>query len=369
MTPTIDTQKPYRIFAEHVEQTALDQFELAMQQPSNVQGALMPDAHTGYTLPIGAVIASEGVVYCQYVGYDIGCGMLAAKTSLKADDVRSRQDAIFDAIYQNVPVGFACHPAWQCIGDYELANLAMTSKLADIFNEKGNVQIGTLGSGNHFISLDHDENDDVWVVIHSGSRGVGHGVASHYMRLASHDGKCSEGHYGFDVDSQVGKDYIIDLEFCLRYALLNRHAILQGVIKSVGGCDIKQVINRNHNHAELRDGLWIHRKGATHAESGMWGVIPGNMRDGSFIVKGKGNPESLWSSSHGAGRVLGRKEAKRTLDLSAFEATMQGVKAKVCQDTIDESPMAYKDIWSVMAQQTELVEVVHHLKPIVNIKA
>ena len=135
-----------------------------------------------------------------------------------------------------------------------------------------------------------------------------------------------------------------------------------------GGADWEHLINRNHNHAEEKDGLWIHRKGATHAEDGMMGVIPGNMRDGSFIVRGKGNPDSLYSSSHGAGRVIGRKQAKRELDLEDFKLTMKGVTAMVGEDTLDESPMAYKDIFEVMRLQADLVDMIHHITPIVNVK-
>ncbi|MEW5891242.1 MAG: RtcB family protein [Pseudomonadota bacterium] len=132
----------------------------------------------------------------------------------------------------------------------------------------------------------------------------------------------------------------------------------------------ESLINRNHNHAEEKDGLWIHRKGATHAEEGMMGVIPGNMRDGSFVVRGKGNPDALCSSSHGAGRVMGRKEAKERLDMATFRQEMEdrGIQARVEAATIDESASAYKDIFEVMAMQRDLVEVIHHIKPIINIK-
>ena len=160
------------------------------------------------------------------------------------------------------------------------------------------------------------------------------------------------------------------------YALLNRKIMVQGV------CDIihdvlgvpknvilpHTIINRNHNHAIIKDGLVIHRKGATHAEKGMLGVIPGNMRDGSFIVKGKGNPDSLCSSSHGAGRVLSRKKAKEQINLDSFVGEMVGIKAKVGNSTLDESPFAYKNIFRVMEDQHDLVEVLHHIKPLINIK-
>lgn len=196
------------------------------------------------------------------------------------------------------------------------------------------------------------------------------------MKMAHPDGKSKDGHWGFDVDSQEGKDYIQDLNWALDYALANRKEIMKRVVNCITesldmACyelDFSELINRNHNHAVEREGVWIHRKGATHAEDGMMGVIPGSMRDGSFIVKGKGNPDSLYSSSHGAGRVLGRKQARRELDVETFKEEMVGIKAKVDDSTIDESPFAYKNIFDVMALQADLVDVVAHVKPLINIK-
>lgn len=190
-------------------------------------------------------------------------------------------------------------------------------------------------------------------------------------------GKMLDGHYGLPTDSTIGKDYINDLSWCLNFALENRKEMMLRVVaiirmvldKPLYKADWDTFINRNHNHAEMReDGLWYHRKGATQAEEGMMGVIPGNMRDGSFIVKGKGNPDSLYSSSHGAGRVLGRKEAKRKLNVEEFKNTMKGIKGKIDADTLDEAPDAYKDIFEVMELQKDLVEVIAHIKPLINIK-
>lgn len=367
----INTDKPYRIFAEVLEQEALNQFESAMQQPFVVRGALMPDAHAGYSLPIGAVVATEGVVVPAWVGYDIGCGMCAMPTSYNADEVRAKAKEIFDGIYKAVPVGFshnARNTDW-----LEGENIPRSVKMQEIFNKNGLRQLGSLGGGNHFAEVGADDTGKVWVVIHSGSRGIGHATASHYMRLASGDGKAREGHFGFAVDSQDGQDYIKDLKFCLAFALANRREIMRRIElvlseNCTGSGSWGDLINRNHNHAEQKSGFWIHRKGATHAETGMLGVIPGNMRDGSFIVRGKGNPEALWSSSHGAGRVLGRKEALRTLNMENFTETMTGVVALVTNETLDESPFAYKNIFSVMSQQNDMVEVVAHVRPILNIK-
>lgn len=362
--------KDTHIFAEVLEPEALEQFESAMSQPFAVKGALMPDAHAGYSLPIGAVVATDGVILPAWVGYDIGCGMCAVPTTFQRSDVETRAEHIFKSIYRGVPVGFS-HNQKDSAWDYSA--LAHTPALAAIFAKNGLRQLASLGGGNHFIEIGYDEDDAVWIIIHSGSRGIGHAVATHYMKLASGDGKAREGHFGFAVDSAEGQNYIDDLAFCLAFALENRHQIIQRVVREMahycdGFADWSRLINRNHNHAELKDGLWIHRKGATHAEAGMMGVIPGNMRDGSFIVEGKGNPAALWSSSHGAGRVLGRKAAQRSLSVDQFTETMRGVVAKVGAETLDESPFAYKDIFDVMRQQAEMVEIKHHVRPIINIK-
>lgn len=367
----INTEKPYKIFSEVLEQGALDQFERAMQQDFAVQGALMPDSHFGYSLPIGAVVATSGVIVPAWVGYDIGCGMCAVQTTYSTRDVRGNAKTIFDSIYNAVPVGFkhnAKPVAWISSDSIE-----RTKYMSEIFDKSGLFQLGTLGGGNHFAEVGEDADGNVWIVIHSGSRGIGHATAAHYMRLASGTDKAKEGHFGFDVDSENGKDYIKDLNFCLEFALENRKTIIDRMCIAIsriipGEQKQESLINRNHNHAELRGNLWIHRKGATHAENGMLGVIPGNMRDGSFIVRGKGNPDSLFSSSHGAGRVLGRKEAQRTLTMEQFTGTMEGIVARIDLDTLDESPFAYKDIFNVMKQQAALVDIVAHVKPIINIK-
>lgn len=362
--------KETHVFAEVLEQEAMDQFESAMAQPFAVKGALMPDAHTGYSLPIGAVIATDGVVVPAWVGHDIGCGMCAVPTTFEKNSVAKYAIGIFNSIYSAIPVGFSRN---QKDSVWDHSEISRTQVTGDIFAKNGLKQLASLGGGNHFIEIGYDENDTVWIIVHSGSRGIGQTVATHYMRLASGDGKAREGHFGFGIGSVDGRSYITDLAFCLAFALENRRQIIKRVETEIarycnGFAVDSRLINRNHNHAELKDGLWIHRKGATHAEEGMMGVIPGNMRDGSFIVEGKGNPDSLWSSSHGAGRVMGRKEAQRKLNIETFTEQMQGVRALVTPDTLDESPDAYKNIFDVMRQQSDMVETKHHIRPIINIK-
>lgn len=181
-----------------------------------------------------------------------------------------------------------------------------------------------------------------------------------------------EGHYGFDIGSEVGKAYINDLNESLQFALDNREAMINNILKCMepifGKIETSRFINRNHNHAEIKDDFVIHRKGATHAEKDMMGVIPGNMKDGSFIVKGKGNFDSMCSSSHGAGRVLSRRKAKDTLDVAEFNESMKGIVTNHSSGTIDEAPKAYKNIFEVMDQQKDLVEVIDRIVPILNIK-
>ncbi|MEF2174928.1 MAG: RtcB family protein [Candidatus Absconditabacteria bacterium] len=403
--------KPVKIYAEILENQAFEQFKKAMRHPNILQGALMPDAHTGYTLPIGGVVASKDYIFPSFIGYDIGCGMSAIKLNLKKHEIEKLTKTIFHGIYDIIPTGFSKNKKPQ---NWNYKNIKRSKIVDNIMSKDGLYQIGTLGTGNHFIEISYDENNQVWITIHSGSRGLGHTTATYYMKLAAFNNnefvkdlqakheklhksdegkfaikvieefenqfkhlKATEGYFGFETNSVIGKQYIDDMNFCLEFALENRKIMIEKVAKyiySVVGKPIQfqfndSFINRNHNHADLKDGLRIHRKGATHAEEGMMGIIPGNMRDGSFVVRGLGNQDSLFSSSHGAGRVLSRNAAKESIHLKTFQNSMEGIIAKVGRSTIDESPFAYKDIFQVMKLQKDLVKVIHHLKPLINIKA
>lgn len=381
-------EKQYKIYNDGItiDPKALHQFFEALKQPWATKGAVMADGHAGYSLPIGGVVSTKGVVVPAWVGFDKGCGVFGIKLPLKKHEIMPHRDKIFDAIYEAIPTGFAHNKKKSKWPEY--AKIEKTAFMEEMFNDKnGFRQLCSLGGGNHFIEIGYDENNDIWIIIHSGSRNVGHSSATNYMRIASGVGKAREGHYPLDVNTQEGKDYITDLNFCLEFALENRRQMASRVIGVIGKILPKEgsakladwlirdkdklIINRNHNHAELKDGLWIHRKGATHAEADMLGVIPGNMEDGSFIVKGKGNPDSLCSSSHGAGRVMGRREAKEKLSMSAFRKRMKNsdIVAKVEKSTLDESKLSYKDPFEVMAAQSDLVHVMHHVKPLINIKA
>lgn len=403
-------KKNIKIYAEILEDEALKQFNNAMKLDCNVQGALMPDAHTGYTLPIGAVIKSKGFVFPSYVGYDIGCGMCAIKLDITKKDIDLEK--LKNDILSKIHIGFERRKEPKKINlDYSKCSDILISHI----RETAEYQIGTLGSGNHFIEIGESEKDGkLWIVIHSGSRGLGHKIASHYMELALFEsidtevfkkeflkGKeifkekneagfykaeksyieseikkemnKKEGHYCFNIESDNGKNYLTDMEFCLNYALENRKEMITKIYESifeqkVCKIDMNNFINRNHNHAELKDGFVIHRKGATHAEKNMMGVIPANMKDGSFIVKGLGNKDSMCSSSHGAGRVLSRSQAIKSLKIDDFKKDMYGIVTNHTEKTIDESPKAYKNIFDVMELQKDLVEIIDRSIPILNIK-
>lgn len=370
-----ETGKTFKIYAEILEVTAMKQFVEAMEQESVIQGALMADAHAGYTLPIGGVVAVKDMIYPSFVGYDIGCGMCALKTEFKKEEVDKNKDKIFNSIYRSIPTGFAHN---KDDSEWEYKNIQRTEIVDKKMKNNGLKQLCSLGGGNHFIEISYDEDDFVWVVIHSGSRGIGWQTADDYMKIAS-GSKKTEGFFGFQSGTSNFNDYVVDMNFCLEFALENRKQMICRTLKeicffikghkelAIGWCD--NIINRNHNHAELKNGLWIHRKGATHAENGMLGIIPGNMKDGSFVVQGLGNKDSLFSSSHGAGRVFGRQEAKRQLSMDKFKEEMKDIKAKVDESVLDESSGAYKNIFDVMDLQKDLVAVLHWLRPIINIKA
>lgn len=402
---------PYKIYADVVDDNTAEQFIDAMEKSNALQGFLAPDCHAGYTLPIGSVIKTKGKIYASFVGFDIGCGMSAIRTNVKNLTEQQLQE-LKTLILKKIPLGRDTHK-----GRMKLKNkyTGISDIATDVFLHLADKQVGTLGGGNHFIEVGTDKEDYVNIVIHSGSRGVGKKIAEHYMKLAAmedvdksryetefrskNDWEAKnpdnfkkamdefvyrrtrarvsdvEGAYGFDISSESGKAYIHDMDQALAFALENRETMIYAIVDCIekvvrtGQVLTSRFINRNHNHAEINEaGEVIHRKGATHAEAGMLGVIPGNMRDGSFIVSGKGNPHSMNSSSHGAGRVLSRRQAKDLLSLEDLRIATQGIVTNHSDETIDEAPDAYKNIFEVMELQSDLVEVLDHIKPILNIK-
>lgn len=430
------TNKKYTLFTDVIEDEALKQFAECLEQESVVEGALMPDTHSGYVAPIGSVILTKNTIFPSFVGYDIGCGMCAVTLDLKADSLTAEQLVqIKNEILSNIPIGFERNKRPIKLPS-NIDKMPMTDTAKKIFKDQGSSQLGTLGGGNHFIELGvSDKSGHLVIVIHSGSRGVGHKLATHHMRLAaiectdqdryakefdeknkdwynkivtntinqtSKNGpKLSEYNlakeefvyrrvrarveniedaYCFNVNSDKGIDYINDMNAALEFAIANRGVMANKIIDSIQKVTnmvlipkVLQYINKNHNHAELytvdgEDQYYVHRKGATQAASGMLGVIPGNMVDGSFIVVGKGSESSLKSSSHDAGRVLSRRRAKDELDVEEFRDDTKHLVSNHSDSNLDEAPKAYKNIFEVMDNQKDLVEVIDRVIPIINIK-
>ena len=377
------------IFANDLDEYVLQQFQECVDQEFTHSAALMPDAHFGYVAPIGAVLVTTEIVVPSWVGYDIGCGVIAIKIkgNTLLPKVRKNAKAIHTEVSRRVPMGLGRLRAENTLHaetKEELKKLLLklekkehNPELLKYLKNKSKSNLGTLGHGNHFIELDYFENE-IWLIIHSGSRHMGHHIATHYMNEAMKEAGekgTAEKTYGLKVDSKLGKEYLAVLDFCLEFALLNRLEIAKHTIEgieSVLGEKVKWELwtNKNHNHA-LRVGKtkkFIHRKGATPSEKGERGVIPGNMRDGSFLVIGKGNKDFFNSSSHGAGRAMSKRKARETITMDSFEKTMKGIVANIEAGTIDEAPFAYKDIFKVMQGQEESVKIYKHLKPIINWK-
>lgn len=331
--------------------------------------AVMPDVHQGYHLPIGGVVLlDKGIISPSAVGYDIGCGMCCILTDIPAQEIKPTAEKIFREITSKIPSGFDAHKHPE---EYEKFRSASSNReLEKQVNEKLFHQLGTLGSGNHFIEIGEDRDGMLAVTLHSGSRNPGHSVGGYYMRLSkTEDKSLPEGF--LDLTRDTGRAYLADMRFMLEYALANRLAMLETVKKilGIGKKNVKLFINENHNHAEVRRDGVLHRKGATPADKGRHGVIPANMRDGVFITEGLGNERFLSSASHGAGRRLGRKEAAKCLSLDRFISEMKGITAFTDKARLEEAPQAYKDINRVMElQEGVVIRTLNRAKPFINVK-
>jgi len=371
----------------NVDEETLKQFKDCYSEDFVVAAALMPDAHLGYAAPIGAVLKTKKFVVPAWVGFDIGCGLIALQIKGKklVEKIKDNREKIYAKVMKKVPMG---------AGNYNKEGVTEKTKnefkkilekfekcphdknIANYLKSVAMKHLGTLGGGNHFIELGTDEKEkELWIVVHSGSRGVGHTVAKKYMMKASGSKDKSEYEKTFSLDSssETGKEYLNVLDFGLDYALLNRMEIAYKVIdalKEILNEDLKYEVwvNKNHNHAVYENGFFIHRKGATPAKKNERGIIPGNMRDGSFLVVGKGNAKFLNSSSHGAGRSMSRKKAREKYSLKEFSEAMKGIIGTVSTETLDELPMAYKNISEVMKAQEKSVKIIKHIKPLINWK-
>ena len=381
-----DTRIPIKMWSDKIDEQALQQARNLASLPfafSHI--ALMPDVHCGLGMPIGGVLATKGIVVPNAVGVDIGCGMCAIKTSLRVEDIdRKRIVRVLELIRQAIPLGFDHHK--------ELQDESLLPEGHDIDNlpcvknqlSAARHQIGTLGGGNHFIEIQKSSEGEVWVMIHSGSRNVGKQVAERYGKIAKKLNKrwyseVIEGLEFMPIECAEGQSYWREMQWCVDFALCNRKVMMQHICEAFAevfpNVQFEPMINIAHNYAAWESfgeyDLIIHRKGATRAYKGEIGIIPGSQGAKSYIVRGLGNPQSFMSCSHGAGRVLGRREACRVLDLKSEIGKMNalGIIHSISeQHHLDEAPSAYKDIDKVMANQRDLVEPIVQLSPIAVIK-
>ena len=375
---------PVLSWAEDLDRETVRQAENLARLPLAAgHVAIMPDAHVGYGMPIGGVLAARGVVIPNAVGVDIGCGMCARRsslTSLRRDEL----ERICAVIRRLVPLGFRHHRRKQ----RQDLMPAAGERLPVVEREYENAlfQLGTLGGGNHFIEIQQGSDGRVWLMVHSGSRNLGFRVANHYNRTAAELNRRwkESAPPGWQLAhlpaaSREGRLYLAEMRFCVEFAAANRRLIMERVEEAVRECrpgaEFDRFIDIAHNHAALErhfgEEVYVHRKGATPAERGMYGIVPGSQGSPSYIVRGLGNPESFRSCAHGAGRRLGRKQARRLLSLEEERKRLdrQGiVHSLASRNDLDEAAGAYKDITRVMRLQDDLVEVVVELTPLAVVK-
>ncbi len=378
---------PIKMWVSDIEENALAQARNLANLPFIFKHvALMPDCHSGYGMPIGGVIATKGVVIPNAVGVDIGCGMCAVKTSLNEINTDVLK-TIMSGIRELVPLGFDHHK--QAQEESLMPSLENVPEHGIVQRQyiAAKKQIGTLGGGNHFIEIQKDSDGHVWIMIHSGSRNIGLKVADHYNKLAIHLNE--RWHSSVDkkqdlaflpIETEEAKDYFSEMQYCVDFAFANRMLMMErikSVFSSVIGESFSalEFINIAHNYARWEShfgtNVIVHRKGATSAREGEVGIIPGSQGTKSYIVQGKGNTESFQSCSHGAGRVMGRKQAQRELVL---EEEIEKLNSKGIVHSIrntrdlDEAPGAYKNIDTVMANQVDLVDILVELSPLAVIK-
>jgi len=388
MNSVITTErKPIKLWLDDIEDGAMAQAKNLANLPFIFKHiAIMPDAHQGYGMPIGGVIATDGVIIPNAVGVDIGCGMCATQTNLteiKGDGLIK----IIGAIREAIPVGFKHHAKDQDeklmpVSEIESDNSKIVCK------EYRNAlrQIGTLGGGNHFIEIQEGSDGYIYIMIHSGSRNIGKKVADSYNKVAIalnekwHSSVSKSHELAFlPIGTWEYESYIKEMNYCVDFAFANRKLIMERIKQCfwvyTNQVEFSEMINIAHNYARWENhfnrNVIIHRKGATSAKEGEVGIIPGSMGTKSYIVRGLGNTESFTSCSHGAGRRMGRKQARNTLSLDEEVKRMEDmgiIHGMRNESDLDEAPGAYKDIDVVMENQKDLVEILVELKPLAVVK-
>ncbi len=380
--------------------------DAAVKQLQNIAGmpfvhrhvAVMPDVHLGLGATVGSVIPTHKAIIPAAVGVDIGCGMMAVQTTLTASDLPDSLSRVRDAIELAVPHGRTHNGGRGDRGAWHDVPTAYGASWKQLLEEdytrilekhpklgRGNDvnHLGTLGTGNHFIELCLDEADRVWVMLHSGSRGVGNRFGTYFIELAKREMERffislpDKDLAYFAEGTQYFDDYVEAVGWAQRYARQNRELMMQAVLGALLAelppFDLGETaVNCHHNYVEREHhfgaNVWVTRKGAVRAREGDLGIIPGSMGTRSYIVRGKGNPDSFCSCSHGAGRAMSRNEAKRRFTVADQIRATAGIECRKDADVIDEIPMAYKPIDAVMEAQSDLVEIVHTLRQVVCVK-
>jgi len=385
---------PVKIFTNDIDSESIEQLKkMAQLQFVYSHIAVMPDVHVGKGATVGSVIPTKNAIIPAAVGVDIGCGMNAIRLNLKASQLPDNLTPLRHAIERKVPVGFELHKQVKAKAS---TIIPLEKHLQPIINKHPGLvrmlrkfdatwqkQLGTLGGGNHFIELCLDENQDVWVMLHSGSRGLGNVIGTYFIELAKKEAQHRFGHVPdkdlsyFAEGSNSFNDYVEAVEWAQEYAFENRREMMRLILEAIRPLlppfqMTKEAINCHHNYVSQEnhygEDLLITRKGAIRAGLDELGIIPGSMGARSFIVRGKANPESFCSCSHGAGRKMSRSKAKLLFGQDDLIQQTQGIECRKDSGVIDEIPGAYKDIDQVMANQSDLIEIVHTLKQILCIK-
>jgi tRNA-splicing ligase RtcB (3'-phosphate/5'-hydroxy nucleic acid ligase) len=361
--------------------------------------AAMPDVHWGIGATVGSVIPTKGAIIPAAVGVDIGCGMMAVQTTLNANHLPDNLRNIRRAIEKAVPHGRTDNGgkrdkgAWGDIPrrqtgvwrQLEIGYKAIIEKYPKLDRGNNVNHLGTLGTGNHFIEVCLDENDQVWFMLHSGSRGVGNRIGTFFIEMAKNDMRAHIANLPdkdlayFNEGTEHFDDYVEAVHWAQEFAMYNRKLMMEQIVDAVADSGevpefelTETAVNCHHNYVAIEEHygeeVFVTRKGAVRARKGDMGIIPGSMGARSYIVRGLGNDESFHSCSHGAGRAMSRNEARRRISLNDHVADTAGVECRKDEDVIDESPRCYKDIEAVMNAQSDLVEVIHTLKQVVCVK-
>jgi tRNA-splicing ligase RtcB len=385
---------PVNIYTEDIDHGAYDQLSKIAQLPfihSHI--AAMPDVHRGIGATVGSVIPTRGAIIPAAVGVDIGCGMNAVRLSISADQLPDNLKPVRQAIEDAVPVGFAMHKTIKARrstlnaldGGLEtiLASHPAIGKMVKQLSRTWSQQVGTLGGGNHFIEVCLDENNDVWIMLHSGSRGIGNVIGRYFIQLARKDIERLQRNLPdrdlayFDEGTEHFDDYVFAVHWAQDYAMWNRREMMRMTVDALKGVlpdftVTKEAINCHHNYVAVENhfgaDVFLTRKGAISARDGELGIIPGSMGAKSYIVRGKGDAKSFCSCSHGAGRTMSRTAAKKAFTTGDLKSQTDGVECRKDAGVIDEIPGAYKDIDTVMENQRDLVDIVHTLKQVVCVK-